>query len=278
MILTPGVFSPAECDAGNSHKMELKVNKPKTVTVFNLGSLAKDKDSKDGAVEKQAHSQKRKTSEESALVVHSNKSLKISNNSSVGSLEKDSPRIIPIFKGKLLQLDRHITKFTHGKNKQNVSRNSAKVKKVDTTTKLDIFKPSLYQVNKSSHDAPLENIRNGNLPQTQLGKTNVKCTKRALKEKNEHDGSLENCSLANGAIFDGNSSRIKSRRLNSSLLATNDISMHHESIIQYLEKPAVISSRTQKSGFLAPVKGPSKHHSIKVASHLMQLYCLQVSM
>ncbi|XP_066480540.1 uncharacterized protein C18orf63 homolog [Tiliqua scincoides] len=271
---------PSTCVIGKSHKMELKVNKPKMVIVSDLGSLAKNENT--GAVEKQAHRQKQlKTLEESVLMLHSNESLKMSENSTVDSLKKDSTGIIPIFKGKLLQLDRQITKVTHGKNMQSVSRNSAKVTKMATAAKLDIFKPSTDQVNKSSHDAPLENIT-GTVPQTQPGKTNVKSSKRALKEKNGHGGSLANSSFANEAILDRNSSKIKPRRLNSSLLATGDTSVHHESTIQqHLEKPANFNSRGRNCGFFAateatPVPGPSKQHKIKMTNHDVQLNCQQV--
>ncbi|KAJ6664385.1 hypothetical protein lerEdw1_007042 [Lerista edwardsae] len=232
------------CATGNSHKMELKVNKPKTVIVFNLGSLAKDENSE--AMEKQAHSQKQlKTSEQSALIMCSNESLKMSKNSAEDSLKKDTTRIIPIFKGKLLQLDRQITKV-NGRNKQNVSRYSAKVMKTNTAAKLDIFKPSTDQV-KSLHNAPLENVTSGSVPQMQLGKTSVKWTKHALKEKNGHDGSLGNYPLANGGILYRNSNEIKSRRLNSSLLVTGDTTVHHESTIQqHLDKTADFNSSNKE--------------------------------
>lgn len=232
-------ISASTCATGNIHKMELKVNKPKTVIVFNLDSLAKDENSE--AMEKQAYSQKQlKTSEESALIMCSNESLKMSKNSAVDSLKKDSTRIIPIFKGKLLQLDRQITKV-NGKNKQNVARHSTKVMKTNTAAQFDVFKPSTDQV-KSLHNAPLENVTGGNVPQTQLGKTSVQWTKHALKEENGHGGSLANCSLANGGILYRNSNEIKSRRLNSSLLVTGDTTVHHESTIQHLDKSADFNS------------------------------------
>ncbi|XP_053252617.1 uncharacterized protein C18orf63 homolog isoform X2 [Podarcis raffonei] len=228
VIPKKGMLSPSACAIENSHKMELKVNQPKTDIFTNLSLLAEDKNT--GVPGRKLYSRKQeKTSEESAGMLNSNVSFKMSNN----TLRNYSTRIIPIFKGKLLQMDKQTTKATHEKKRQNAS------KVMNTAAKLAVFKPSTDQVNKLLRDASLKNTTNGSALQIQTGKANVKSTKLALKEKNENYGHLANYALANGAVLDRDSSKFKSIRLNSSLKSPSNLAVHHVSVVhQHLNTPS----------------------------------------
>ncbi|XP_061450520.1 uncharacterized protein C18orf63 homolog [Rhineura floridana] len=226
------MFRPSSCVIENSHKMELEVNQPKTGIFANLHLLAEDKNT--GTMERKVYRRKQEeTPEESAQMLNSNVSFKISKN----SLRKDSTKIIPIFKGKLLQMNKHTTKTIHGKKKQIIS------KVMNTTAELAVFKPSTDQVNKSLHDALLKNIKNRSGLQIQTGKNNVKSTNLTLKEKNEDDEQLSNYASAYRVVLNRNSSKIKSVRLNSSLTSASGILMRHASIVpQHLNKPSDLST------------------------------------
>ncbi|KAH0617853.1 hypothetical protein JD844_016503 [Phrynosoma platyrhinos] len=231
------LFSPSACTKKSSHKMELEAKQPNANVFSNLNLLTKDENP--GTTEGKVYSKEQwKTSKESALMLNSKESFKLSNNST----RKNSTRIIPIFKAKLLQMDRHTTKATNGKKKQNISQYSPKVMKANTAAKLPLLKSSPVQLDKSLHDASLSNIRNRSVVQIQIGKNNVKPTKLTSKEKNQNGGCLSNGALTNKVILGSNSSKIKPRKLNSSLTSASDQSTHHASAAQqHLNKPTALS-------------------------------------
>ncbi|XP_042322074.1 LOW QUALITY PROTEIN: uncharacterized protein C18orf63 homolog [Sceloporus undulatus] len=232
-----GLFSPSACTIKSSHKMELEAKQPNAGIFSNLNLLKKDENP--GAMEGEVYSKEQlKTSKGSALMLNSKESFTLSNNST----RKNSTRIIPIFKAKLLQMDRHTTKGTNGKKKQNISQYSPKVMKPNMAAKLPLFKLNPVQLDKSLHDASLSNITNRSIVQTQIGKNNVKPTKLTSKEKNQNGGYLSNGALTNRDILGSNSSKIKPRRLNLSLTSASDQSTHHASAAnQHLNKPANLS-------------------------------------
>ncbi|XP_053099120.1 uncharacterized protein C18orf63 homolog isoform X2 [Hemicordylus capensis] len=237
VIPKAGMSSPSMCTTKDSHKMEL--NLPKIGIFSNLSLLAKDGSTT--IVEKKAHNREQwKTSEESAFTLHSTDFLKVSKNLPVDFLKRDSTKIIPIFKGKLLQVDRQTTKANHGKKKQNVSQYSAKIVETNAAANLAVSKVNVDQVNKSLYDSSLKHITSRTL-QIKTGRKNVKHAKLALKEKNEYGQCLANCAISNETVLDRNSSEIKSRRRNASLLP--DTSVHLASTIhQHLTKPENHSS------------------------------------
>ncbi|KAM6455667.1 uncharacterized protein C18orf63 homolog isoform 2-T3 [Liasis olivaceus] len=173
--------------------------------------------------DKDNNGQQWKTSENSVLTLKSN----------------EATRIIPIFKGKLLQMDRQFTKRIDEKKTKNASKDLPKIVIADTTAKLAVFRPNADQVNKSLHDTPFQNITNGSISQIQVGK-NVRSNKFALKEQNKDVGYL--FSLPNRTVLGKLSSKIKSRKLQCSLISADNQSKHHASSIhQLLNKSANLS-------------------------------------
>ncbi|XP_048364036.1 uncharacterized protein C18orf63 homolog [Sphaerodactylus townsendi] len=200
----------------------------------------KAEDATTGVMERKSHSRKQwKTSDEPAQPHHSTESFKMLKHLFSDSLKKDATRIIPIFKGKLLQIDRQTTKAFPGKKNLTILQYSPKVMQTKTAAKLTAFKPSEDQVNKSFHNSSFKNITNRSFLQAQIGQANIKC---ALKEKNENNGQVSNCASANRAGLERNSSEIKSRKVKF-LQSSVDRSMHHTSVIQqHLHKPENLSS------------------------------------
>nr|XP_056710926.1 uncharacterized protein C18orf63 homolog [Euleptes europaea] len=236
-----------------SHKMELKVNQLKTGIFSHLHLSAEDGNT--AVRRRKPHSRKEwKTSDEPAQPLHSTESFQMLKHLFADSLKKDPARIIPIFKGKLLQIDRQTTKASPGKKKQTIPQYSPKVMKTNTAAKLAVFKPSADQVNRPLSNSSFKKITNRSVLQAQIGQANIKC---AVKEKNERDRQLSNWASANGASLERNSSEIKSRRLNS-LPSTIDRSMHHTSVTQqHLHKSANLSSGSKGGKKTASQSNPS---------------------
>uniref|UniRef100_G1KC70 Chromosome 18 open reading frame 63 n=1 Tax=Anolis carolinensis TaxID=28377 RepID=G1KC70_ANOCA len=242
LTLTQGIspkcmFSPLTCTIENSHKMELEAKLPNTGIFSNLNLLRKD--ANPGGVERKVFSKEEwKTSKESASMLNSEDSFRISNRFT----SENTTKIIPIFKGKLLQMDRQTANAINGKKKQNISQYSAKVMKVSTAAKSAVFKSSQVQLDKLLQDTSLSNIAHRSVVQIQNGKNNVKSAKPNLIEKNENGVLLSNGASTNRIIGGNNSSTIKPKRLNPSLTSTSYQSAHPAPAVQqHLNKPADLS-------------------------------------
>ncbi|XP_067393557.1 uncharacterized protein C18orf63 homolog [Emydura macquarii macquarii] len=159
----------SQCSSEVSHRMELLINQPKTCIFSNLIPCPEDAMSE--AMEKTMHSrQQQQTPGASGVLVHSAESLKMSKNSPVDSQRKDATRIIPIFKGKLLQMNVKATRAIEGKKKWSVLQHSPKVVRDVTVSKLTVCKPNVSQVYKPVQIVPFKTPTNGIAVQRMTGK------------------------------------------------------------------------------------------------------------
>ncbi|KAJ7338629.1 hypothetical protein JRQ81_012531 [Phrynocephalus forsythii] len=223
------VSIPLSCATENIHQMELQVNQPKPGIFSNLYLGAKDDNTR--AVGSNVYNKKQwKKSEESTMLLNSNESFR----SSKDSLMRDSTRIIPIFKGKLLLTDKQMTKNVSGRKKQNISQYVPM--QSNTAAKSVVFKTISGQLNKPSRNEI-------SVLQLEIGKSNVKSTKRRLKEKKMDNRHLSNCAFTNTMGLDRNSRQMKSGRLSSPLVSASDQSMCDPSTVhQHINKPANLST------------------------------------
>ncbi|XP_025030587.1 uncharacterized protein C18orf63 homolog [Python bivittatus] len=223
-MCTTNNFTPVSVQKINSKPANLTARRNCKVPLTQV--VPKKDDEHAGVVgDEDNNGQQWKTSENSVLTLKSNKAT----------------RIIPIFKGKLLQMDRQFTKRIDEKKTKNVSKDLPKIVIANTTAKLAVFRPSADQVNKSLHDTSFQNITNGSISQIQVGK-NVRSNKFALKEENKDVGYLLNFPLPNRTVLGKHSSKIKSRKLQCSLISADNQSKHHTSSIhQLLNKSANLS-------------------------------------
>ncbi|KAF7245277.1 hypothetical protein EYD10_08647 [Varanus komodoensis] len=232
------IFRPSTCDLENNHKMELKVNWPKPDIFSNLSLLAEDENTK--AEQGGVCSRKQwKTPKEPALLLNSEESFQKSKN----YFKKDSTRIIPIFKGKFLQMDKQTVQTIHGNKKQNVPQYSPKVMTVNTAAELPLFTSSAHHIKKPLHNGSFKNVTNRNVLNMQVEKPRANSITFSLKRQKESLGHLPNIASTSTVVLDRNSSKIKSRRLNSSLKPACDGSMGHASTVcQHLDTPANFST------------------------------------
>uniref|UniRef100_A0A6J0U9L8 Uncharacterized protein C18orf63 homolog isoform X1 n=2 Tax=Pogona vitticeps TaxID=103695 RepID=A0A6J0U9L8_9SAUR len=227
------IFNPSSCATENSRQMELQVNQPKTGIFSNLHLLAEDENTRE--VGCSVYNKKQwKKSEKSTMMLNSNESSKFSKD----PLMRDSTRVIPIFKGKLLLTDRQMTKNTNGKKKLNIAQYEPL--KSNTASKSVVSKSSAVQLNKPLHDTS-RNYKT--VLQIEIGKSKAKSTKHRLKEKNKDNGYLPNCAFTKTIVSYRNSTKMKSGRQSSSLVFASDQSMCDASTVhQYINKPANFST------------------------------------
>uniref|UniRef100_A0A8C0JEP5 Chromosome 18 open reading frame 63 n=1 Tax=Chelonoidis abingdonii TaxID=106734 RepID=A0A8C0JEP5_CHEAB len=234
-----------------SHRMELLINQPKQCIFSNL--IRCPEDSVAEAMKKTVHSrQQQQTPGASGVPGHSNESLRMSKNSSVDSQRNNATRIIPIFKGKLLQMDVKATRANEGKKKVSVLQHSPKVVRDVTMSKLTVCNPSVNQVYKPVQIVSFKNPTNGTIAQRMTGKTSVKSGRSVCDQKKETSKQLTNSAFSNSPSSGRNSSRGKPEKINYSSLSANDKSVFQISNANLgLKKPALLSSTTKKEGKLS---------------------------
>ncbi|XP_013921340.1 PREDICTED: uncharacterized protein C18orf63 homolog [Thamnophis sirtalis] len=153
----------------------------------------------------------------------------------------DAKRIIPIFKGKLLQGDRQFTKRIHEKKRKNVSKDLPKLVTDHAISKSNIFSPNADQINKSLPDTSFQNVINKSV--SQKVRKNIRANKFLLKEENKDVGYPLNFPLLNGTVLTKHSSKTKATKLHFSLISADNQSKHHTaSICQLSNKPAHLSA------------------------------------
>ncbi|XP_030405405.1 uncharacterized protein C18orf63-like [Gopherus evgoodei] len=256
-----------------SHRMELLINQPKQCIFSNL--IPCPEDSVAEAMKKTVHSrQQQQTPGASGVPSHSNESLRMSKNSSVDSQRNNATRIIPIFKGKLLQMDVKATRANEGKKKVSALQHSPKVVRDVTMSKLTVCNPSVNQVYKPVQTVSFKNPTNGTVAQRMTGKTSVKSGRPICDQKKETSKQLTNSAFSNSPSLDRNSSRGKPEKINYSSLSANDKSVLQISNANLgLKKPALLSSTTKKGGKL------SNQNTTKIlgASHSSKKVHIQIS-
>ncbi|XP_026503113.1 uncharacterized protein C18orf63 homolog [Terrapene carolina triunguis] len=249
-----------------SHRMELLISQPKQCIFSNLIPCPEDAVAE--AMKKTVHSrQQQQTPGSSGVPVHSTESLRMSKNSSVDSQRNNATRIIPIFKGKLLQMDVKATRANEGKKKVSVLQHSPKVVRDVTMSKLTVCNPSVNQVYKPVQIVSFKNPTNGTVAQRMTGKASVKSGRPICDQKKETGKQLTNSAFSSSPTSGRNSSRVKPETLNSSSLSASDKSMLQISNANLgLKKPALLSSTTKKAGKLSnqnTTRIPGGSHSSK---------------
>uniref|UniRef100_A0A8C4WJM0 DUF4708 domain-containing protein n=1 Tax=Gopherus evgoodei TaxID=1825980 RepID=A0A8C4WJM0_9SAUR len=240
-----------------SHRMELLINQPKQCIFSNLIPCPEDS-----------------VAEAMKKTVHSRQQQQTPGNSSVDSQRNNATRIIPIFKGKLLQMDVKATRANEGKKKVSALQHSPKVVRDVTMSKLTVCNPSVNQVYKPVQTVSFKNPTNGTVAQRMTGKTSVKSGRPICDQKKETSKQLTNSAFSNSLSLDRNSSRGKPEKINYSSLSANDKSVLQISNANLgLKKPALLSSTTKKGGKL------SNQNTTKIlgASHSSKKVHIQIS-
>uniref|UniRef100_A0A8C8RCW4 Chromosome 18 open reading frame 63 n=1 Tax=Pelusios castaneus TaxID=367368 RepID=A0A8C8RCW4_9SAUR len=242
----------SQCSSEVSHRMELLINQPKPCIFSNLIPCPENAIAM--AMEKEKHSRQQQQQTPGAFrgLVHSTESLKMTKNSTGDSQRKDATKIMPIFKGKLLQMDTKATRATEGKKKWSALQYAPKAVRDVTVSKLNVCKPQVSQENKPVQILSFKTPTNGIIAQRITGKACVKSGRPTCDQKTEPGRQLTNSAFSNSPDSGRNSRESKPEKLNSSSLSASDKSMLQTSNANLcLSKPALLNFTTKKGGKLA---------------------------
>uniref|UniRef100_A0A7M4EBT9 Chromosome 18 open reading frame 63 n=1 Tax=Crocodylus porosus TaxID=8502 RepID=A0A7M4EBT9_CROPO len=227
-----------------NHRMELLINHPETCIFSNLSQCTEEGIAE--AMKKTIHRrQPQQTPGTSELPVHLAESLKLSKNSAVESQRKGATRIIPIFKGKLLQMNINSTRAIDGNKKQTVLQHSPKVVRDATASKISVVKPSLPQVYKSVQNMSIS-LTNSNVPPRAAASAKVKHGGSLCDHKTEPGRQLMNSLLSSGSASDSNSSEAELRKQNYLLSGSVKLGLQTESANLELNIPVGLNPCTKR--------------------------------
>ncbi|KAM9302548.1 uncharacterized protein C18orf63 homolog [Morus bassanus] len=197
------------CSMENSHWMERLIKEPETQT-FSSRSKGTEKVSIETTEKSMNNMQK--TGVPGFPVV---KSLGMPVNSAFELPPKKISKIIPIFKGKLMQMNGKATNQMDGKKRENAERHSpTKIMGVSSSV-LTVCKSSITQVNKPVQNMSAKIPTHSSVLQVTNVKTYAKHGIPVFRWKTESDGQMSNSDFSDNSASGGNSSEVNHKKANS---------------------------------------------------------------
>ncbi|XP_074998287.1 uncharacterized protein C18orf63 homolog [Calonectris borealis] len=196
------------CSMENSHWMERLIKEPETET-FSSSSKGTEKVSFE-ATEKSMNNRQIPGVPELPVV----KSLRMPINSAFELPPKKISKIIPIFKGKLMQMNGKTTNQMDGKKKENAVRHSPiKIMGVSSSI-LTVCKSSITQDYKPVQNMSVKNPTHSSVLQGMNAKTYPKHSMPVFQWKTESGGQMTNSDFSDNSASGGNSSEVNHKRAN----------------------------------------------------------------
>uniref|UniRef100_A0A8C5TAH1 Chromosome 18 open reading frame 63 n=1 Tax=Malurus cyaneus samueli TaxID=2593467 RepID=A0A8C5TAH1_9PASS len=209
----PGIPSP--CSTENSHWMERLIKEPGTQ------SFSSSCNSTGGVSIEAAEKSMSNKQIPGVPELPTAKSLGTSVNSAFESTPTKVSKIIPIFKGKLMQMNGKITNQTDRKNRENAERHST-VKSVGVpSSSLSVHKPSITQIFKHIQNMPVKNPTDSKVLQVKNAKTLAKHGTPIFRWKTQTDGQTANSDFSENSASDGNPSEVNHKKANSPFFLKN---------------------------------------------------------
>ncbi|XP_050748579.1 uncharacterized protein C18orf63 homolog [Gymnogyps californianus] len=203
----PRISSP--CSMENSHWMERLIKEPETHT-FSSSRKGTEKVSIE-ATEKSMNNRQIPGVPELPAV----KSLRMPRNSAFELPPPKVSKIIPIFKGKLMQMNGKSTNPMDGKKRENAERHSPiKIMGVSSSM-LSVCKSSITQVYKPVQNMSVKNPTHSSVLQVMNTKTYAKHGIPVFRWKTESGGQMTNSDFSDNSASGGNSSEVNHKRANS---------------------------------------------------------------
>ncbi|XP_027534096.1 uncharacterized protein C18orf63 homolog isoform X3 [Neopelma chrysocephalum] len=204
---------PSPCSTENSHWMERLLKEPGTRS-FSSSSEGAGEVSIEAAEKSMNNKQIPGVSE---LPVA--KSLGIPVNSAFELSHPKVSKIIPIFKGKLMQMNGKATNQMDRKKRENAER-PIKVMGVSSSV-LTVHKSSITQVFKQVQNLPVKNPTDSNIFQVMKTKTHTKHGTPIFQWKTESGGQNTNSDFSENSTSGGNSSEVNHKKANSPFFLKN---------------------------------------------------------
>ncbi|XP_064288160.1 uncharacterized protein C18orf63 homolog isoform X6 [Passer domesticus] len=209
----PGI--PSTCSTGNSHWMERLIKEPGT---HSFSSSIKTP----GGVSIEA-TEKAMSNKQIPGVpeLPDAKSLGTSVNSALESTLPKVSKIIPIFKGKLMQMNGKITNQTDRKKKENAERHSL-IKSVGVSSSLlSVHKSSITQVFKHIQNMPVKTPTDSSVLQVKSMKTHTKHGTPIFRWKTQSSGQITNSDFSENSASGGSPSEVNHKKANSPFVLKN---------------------------------------------------------
>ncbi|KAM9575764.1 uncharacterized protein C18orf63 homolog isoform 2-T2 [Guaruba guarouba] len=202
----PGISSP--CSMENSHWMERLIKEPEThgfsSSSKNIGKVSTE------ATAKSMNNRQIPGVPELSVA----KSLGMPVNSAFELPSQEVSKIIPIFKGKLMQMNGRTTYHMDGKRRESAERHSPiKIMGVSPSM-LSGCKPSMIQVYKPVQNMSVKNPAHSSVLQEANTKTYIKHGAPVFRWKNESAGQMTSSDLSDNSASSENSSEANHRMAN----------------------------------------------------------------
>ncbi|XP_009873902.1 PREDICTED: uncharacterized protein C18orf63 homolog [Apaloderma vittatum] len=249
----PGISSP--CSMEGSHWMERLIKEPEAHAFSSISRGAENFSIE--TTEKSTNNKQIPRVPELPVV----KSLGMPVRAAFGlPLAKES-KIIPIFKGKLMQMNGKTTNQTDGKKRENAERPSPiKITGVSSSV-LRVCKSSITEVYKPVQNTSVKNATHSSLLPVKNVETYPKHGVPVFRWKTESGGQMTNSDFSHNSTSGGNSSEVNQKRANSPFLR-NVESMLQKSNIIY-PSPTSNGRRGKKFASQNTTQVLEKHHQSK---------------
>ncbi|XP_015474782.1 uncharacterized protein C18orf63 homolog isoform X6 [Parus major] len=203
----PGIPSP--CSTENSHWMECLIQEPGTHSFSSKTT---------GGVSIEATEKSMSNKQIPGVPkLPTAKSLAPPVNSAFESTPPKVSKIIPIFKGKLMQMNGKITSQTDRKKRENAEWHSP-IKSVGVSSSmLSVHKSSITQVFKHIQDVPVKTPADSSALQVKNTKTHPKHGTPIFRWKTQSSGQITNSDFSENSASGGNPSEVNHKKANSLL-------------------------------------------------------------
>ncbi|XP_027739692.1 uncharacterized protein C18orf63 homolog isoform X2 [Empidonax traillii] len=204
---------PSPCSTENSHWMERLIKEPGTRSISSSGKGTGEVSTE--ATEKSINNNQIPGVTESPAA----KSLGIPVNSASEFLPPKVSKIIPIFKGKLMQMNGKATNQTDRMKRENAER-PIKVTGVSSSV-LTVHKSSITQVFKQVQNLPVKNPTDSSVFQAMKTKTGTKHGAPIFRWRTESGGQITNSNFSENSASGGNPSEVNHKKANSPFFLKN---------------------------------------------------------
>uniref|UniRef100_A0A8C3R481 Chromosome 18 open reading frame 63 n=1 Tax=Cyanoderma ruficeps TaxID=181631 RepID=A0A8C3R481_9PASS len=263
----PGIPSP--CSTENSHWMECLVKEP--------GAHRSSSSSKSAggvsieATEKSVSNKQIPGVPEQPTA----KSLGTPVNSAFKSTPPKVSKIIPIFKGKLMQMNGKITNQTDKKKRENVERHSPIVSVGVSSSVLSVHKSSTTEVFKHIQNMPVKTPNDRGMLQMKSTKTHTKHGALIFRWKTQASRQSANSDFSENSPLGGNSHEVNDKKANSPFFIKNVGPVLQKSstspCLNTHESPASSARRGKKFASENTTQFLEKHQSKEVHLQICKL-------
>ncbi|XP_010287785.1 PREDICTED: uncharacterized protein C18orf63 homolog [Phaethon lepturus] len=262
----PRISSP--CSMENSHWMERLIKEPGTHTL-SRSSKGTEKVSIE-ATEKLMNNRQIPGVPELPVVKSSGMPVNLAFELPPQKVSK----IIPIFKGKLMQMNGKTTNQMDGKKRENAERHSPKVMGVSSSM-LAVRRSSITQVYKPIQNISVKNPTHSNVLQVVNMKTYANHGIPVFRWKTESGGQMTNSDFSDNSSSGGNSSEVNHKKANSPCFLKNVGSMLQKSNINLSSLNTCASPSSARRGKKFASQNTTqvleKHQSKKVHLQICKL-------